>query len=302
MNIVITGSLGNIGKPLAENLIKKGNKVTIISSSNDKALNIGALGANAAIGSVLDTEFLVQTFNGADAVFCMIPPNYSKPDQIAYYKSVGKSYENAIKASGVKRVVHLSSYGAHLPSGTGFINGSYFVEQILNAVPGIALTHLRPTFFYYNLLAFSDMIKSAGFIGSIYGGEDKLTMVSPKDIASAAAEELLDSEKTRAFRYIASDDRTCSEIASILGKAIGKPDLKWLILSKEVVINAMKNHGMNEDAAAKYVELGAAIHTGKLREDYDLNKPEFGKVRLEDYASEFAKIYHSKSVNSPNEQ
>jgi AraC-like DNA-binding protein len=36
--------------------------------------------------------------------------------------------------------VHLSSCGAHLPAGTGFITGSYRVEQILNSIPGIRLT------------------------------------------------------------------------------------------------------------------------------------------------------------------
>ncbi|MBO9703252.1 MAG: NAD(P)H-binding protein [Sporocytophaga sp.] len=294
MNIVITGSLGNISKPLTEELINKGHSVTVISSDPLKQKLIQDIGAKAAIGSLTDINFLIHSFTGVDAVYCMIPPNYTHPNQIGYYKSIGKAYQQAILKSGVKRVVVLSSYGAHLPSGTGFIEGAYHVEQILNAVPNIILTHLRPTFFYYNLLAFVDMIKSAGFIGSVYGGEARLTMVSPQDIAMALAEELVKTKNIEKIRYVSSDERTCSEVASVIGKAIGIPDLKWLILPEEDVLSALKSHGMTEESANKLIELGKAIHTGKLREDYDLHTHALGNVKLEDYAVEFARIYNSK--------
>ena len=38
MKITLTGSLGNISKPLAEILIKNGHEVTIISSNSKKVL------------------------------------------------------------------------------------------------------------------------------------------------------------------------------------------------------------------------------------------------------------------------
>lgn len=294
MNIVITGSLGNISKPLTKNLISQGHEVTVISSNKQRKQDIETLGAKAAIGSLLDINFITQCFAGSDAVYCMVPPNYAHSDQLTYYTSIGKSYENAIRKSEIKKVVHLSSYGAHLPSGTGFITGSYQVEQILNTISGITLTHIRPTSFYYNLLAFIDMIKTAGFIGAVYGGEDTLAMVSPKDIATAVAEEILLNDIGNKIRYVASDDRTCAEVATVLGKAIGKPDLKWLVLPKENVIQALQKHGMNNEVSGKLVELGDAIHTGKLREDYDIHKPAMGKVKLEEYANEFAQFFNSK--------
>lgn len=294
MKIIITGSLGNIGKPLTEKLVKDDHAVTVISSNPEKKESITMLGATAAIGSLSDSNFLSNAFNGADAVFCMTPPDYTQPDQLDYYESMARSYKQAINASKVGRVVYLSSYGADLPAGTGFITGSYNGEQLLNTIPNIALTHLRPTFFYYNLLAFISMIRSAGFIGSVYGGEDRLTMVAPKDIATAAAEELVKTNNIRSVRYAASDDRTCNEVAAVLGTAIGMPDLKWLVLSKEEVLTALRNNGMTEEFARKYVELGESIHTGKLRANYDLHTPAFGTVTLEEYAGEFARVFAGK--------
>ena len=120
----------------------------------------------------------------------MVPPNFSETDQIRYYRRIGDSYANAIKRSGVKRIVHLSSYGAHLDKGTGFILGSHNVENILSELSGISIIHLRPAFFYYNLFSFIDMIKDMGLMGSNFGGDDKMVMVHPSDIAVAASEEL----------------------------------------------------------------------------------------------------------------
>jgi uncharacterized protein YbjT (DUF2867 family) len=54
MNIVLTGSVGNIGKPIVKELVQKGYSVTVISSSEDRAAEIGALGAKPAIDKMQD--------------------------------------------------------------------------------------------------------------------------------------------------------------------------------------------------------------------------------------------------------
>ncbi len=289
MKIIVTGSLGNIGKPLTAALVQKGHGVTVISSKPEKQKDIEALGAVAAIGSLDDVVFLTSTLTGADAVFAMEPPNFAETDQVAYYERIGNNYAKAIKESGVKHVVHLSSYGAHLPEGTGFIVGSHRVEGILGALQGVAVTVLRPGYFYYNLDNFKGMIKQAGIIGANYGGDDKLVMVAPADIAAVAAEELTAAATGNKVRYVASDEHTCSEAARIIGKAIGRPDLQWLTFTDEQYKDGLEKNGIPPAIVAMLVELGAAIHTGKLREDYDLHKPKIiGKVKLEDFAKEYA--------------
>ncbi len=294
MKIVLTGSLGHISKPLAEQLVREGHEITVISSNAEKQKEIESLDASAAIGSVLDTDFLQAAFTNADAVYCMIPPNFMAPDPRAYYQSVGHSYKNAIQAAGVKRVVHLSSWGAHLPEGTGIITGSHDVEQILNELSDVNVTHLRPGSFYYNLYGFVDMIRSAGFIGLNYGGEDKIVMAAPADIADAAAEELTSPGSGR-VRYIASEDITATAAAAILGEAIGKPDLKWIIFTDQQVLDRMLQAGIPTTMAEKLVELNAAIHSGAMREDYDKHPPvTFGKVKLTEFAKEFAAEYFKK--------
>lgn len=292
MEIIVTGSLGHIGRPLIQKLLQKNYTVTVVSRNVERRKAIEQLGAQPAIGSLSDVDFLTQTFQKAEAAFCMNPPNFKVKNQHAYYENLTQTYAAAIEASGLQRVVYLSSYGAHLPSGTGFISGSYLAEQRFDQIPNSSFTYLRPASFYYNLLAFIPMIKALGYIGAVYGGNDKLAMAAPEDIAAAASEELVAQAGKKKIRYICSDDRSCNEIAAVLGEAIGKPDLQWKTLSEKQVLTDLLAKGLTENAAKNLVELGMAIHTGKIREDFDRHKPALGKVRLEEYAKDFAVAFH----------
>ena len=291
MKIVLTGSLGNIGKPLAEMLVADGHLVTVISSNLEKASDIKKIGGVAAIGAVTDSHFLEKTFAGADSVFCMTPSDHQHQDEFGYYQNIAHSYKRAIIKSGVCRVVYLSSNGANLATGTGFIKGSYYSEQLLNEIPNIYLTHIRPGFFYQNFFGFAAMVKFVGFIGAAYGGDDKVVMASPKDVAELIAEELVKPHTFQLVRYVASDDRTCNEIASVLGNAVGIPDLKWNTLPEDEAIDALRHSGMMEEVAMNFVELGGALHSGKLREDFDAHGKVEGRVKLEDFAPEFADVF-----------
>jgi uncharacterized protein YbjT (DUF2867 family) len=298
MKLVITGSLGHIGLPLTKELVQKGHSVTVISSKPEKQKDIEALGAKAAIGSIEDVHFLTASFTGADAVYTMVPPaNYFNPDfdPIAHYRNVGHNFDQAIQNSGVKRLVHLSSIGAHLEKGSGLILGHHQVEVILDKLENVAITFMRPVGFYYNLYGFVPMIKKEGLIASNYGAEEMLIWVSPTDIAAAIAEELVNPLADRKIRYVASDELTGNETAAILGAAIGKPDLKWIIIPSELMQRGLEAIGMNPLIAAGMAEMFASQHSGLLNEDYYRNKPAvMGKVKMADFAKEFAAAFKQK--------
>ncbi|BDU27310.1 NAD(P)H-binding protein [Flavobacterium sp. GSB-24] len=296
MKIIITGSLGNISKPLTAALVQKGHSVTVIASSNERREEIEKLGASAAIGSVEDLSFLTKTFTGADAVYCMIPrANYFDPnlDLDAFTRKIGNNYAEAIQQSGVKRVVFLSSIGAHLEQNSGIIQRYNEIEAVLNKLSDVSITFMRPTSFYYNLLAYIPMIKNQGIIAANYGGDQLIPWVSPNDIASAIAEEITTPLDGRKIRYVSSEELTGDETAKILGDAIGKPDLKWQLISDEEVLNGLVSVGMQPKIAQGLVEMYAGLYNGTLGEDYYKNRPfELGKTKLAEYAKEFASIYN----------
>ncbi len=289
MKYVVTGSLGNISKPLTEALAKAGHHVTVISSNPAKAAEITALGATAAIGTVEDVAFLTNTFKGADVVYTMVPPRTDVPDWKGYIDSIGKNYVAAIKASGVKKIVLLSSVGAHMETGCGPVSGLYRVEQDFNALEGVDVKILRPAFFFFNLFGQLGMIKHMGITGGNYGDGTTMVMVHPRDIAAVAAEEMLNPTFTgRSIRYIAGDERTTGDIAKVLGTAIGRPELPWVNFKNEDALAGMMQMGMSQEIASNYVEMGAAIASGEMISDYQKNKPTLSPTKLEDFAKEFA--------------
>ncbi len=297
MKIIITGSLGNISKPLTTNLVQKGHEVVVISSDPKKQETIEAMGATAAIGSLTDVAFLTATFTGADTVYSMVPPNFyfdQSLDLLEYYRSLGINYAEAIQKSGVKNLVNLSSIGANLDKGNGILIGANNVEKILNELPSdVNIVHIRPTSFFYNLFTYLPMIKSQGFIAANYGEDDIIPWVSPIDIAATISEEITESFVGRKVRYVASEEVSGSETAKILGEAIGIPDLEWKIISDEKALNGLTAAGMNPKIAAGLVEMYGALHSGLLAEDYYKNKPEvMGKVKLADFAKEFAIVFN----------
>ncbi len=295
MKITITGSLGNISKPLAKQLIGKGNKVTIVSSNTDKVAQIEELGATAAIGSVTDVAFLVKAFTGADVVYTMVPPNFGASNLDEYITGIGQNYAKAIEQAGVQGVVNLSSMGAHLANGPTPILAAQKVENTLNKLQNVSVKHLRPPFFYVNYYGLIGMIKNMGILGSNYPGSTKLILVHPEDIADAAADAIKEGFTGKSFRYVASDERTAVEVATILGAAIGKPELQWVEFSDEQALNGILQAGVPEEIAKSFVETGTFLRSGKLWEDYNVNSDAYlGCRKLEAFAREFAAKFISE--------
>lgn len=289
MKITISGSLGNIGKPLTEKLIASGHEVTVISSSSDRVKAIEAAGAKAAIGSVSDAAFLQSAFEGADAVFAMTPPNMGSVNIIANTTDAGKALAKAIAAARVKRVVMLSSIGADLPGGNGPIAGLHNIEKLYESLDHVSVTYLRAGFFYTNLYHDVPMIKGAGIIGANYPSNTTIPFVHPEDIATAISEELLKTIAGKNIRYIVSDVRTPNEVAKTLGSAIGKPDLPWVEFTDAQSLDGMKQAGLPEEIAELYTEMGSGFRNGKIAAHFlsDYSAVE-GRIKLEDFAKEFA--------------
>lgn len=297
MKIVITGSLGNISKPLSIELVQKGHSVTVISRRVDRKPEIEALGATAAIGTMEDTDFLSATFKGSDIVYLMEAQNPNSffdanLDIIEAVNKIGENYKQAIEQSGVKKVIHLSSIGAHTSVGNGILKFHFNVENILKQLPkDVSIKFMRPVGFYYNMFAFIQTIKAQNTIISNYGGDAKEPWVSPVDIASVIAEEMEKPFNGRVILYIASDEVSPNEVAKILGEAIGKADLKWVQITDKQMLDGMVAAGMNPKTAQGFMEMNASRRGGVLYEDYNLNKPTLGKVKLVDFAKEFALMF-----------
>ncbi|MBX9781864.1 MAG: NAD(P)H-binding protein [Chitinophagaceae bacterium] len=296
MNYVLTGGAGHITKPVAEQLLNAGHRVTIISRNADNVKDLVAKGAAVATGSVEDAAFLKEAFKGADAVYLMIPPNFvPEGGWRTYQNKVTDNYINAITSNNIKKIVVLSSVGAHMGNGAGPVDGLADLEKKLATLTDVNVKFLRPSYFMYNLFGMIPLIKGMNLMGGNYGNTDeKLALVHTNDIAEAAAEELLKLDFTgQTVRYIAGDERHPNEIAEVLSAAIGKPGIPWVVFSDEQALGGMLQSGLPETLAQGYTDLGKALRTGEAQTDYWKHKPVLSKTKLEDFAKEFAGAFNA---------
>jgi uncharacterized protein YbjT (DUF2867 family) len=294
MKIVLTGAAGNITRPLSETLLANGHDVTIIGRNAENLEPLTSRGAKAAIGSIEDISFLTETFKGADAVYTMVPPNFGAADWKAYIGGIGTGYAEAIRQSGVKHVVNLSSIGADQPDGTGPVTGLHRVEQALNKLSDVAVLHLRAGFFYNNYFGNIGMIKAGGIIGANYGEASvEIPLVDPQDIAAAIASAIQSLDFSgHSVRYIVSDVRSNGDVARVLGAAIGNDALPWVAFTDEQAFDGLQQAGLPEEIAKNYAEMGAAIRDGKMQQHFtENNNKATGKRKLEDFAQVFAQVY-----------
>jgi len=296
MKYVITGGAGHISGIIAEKLLAAGKDVTVVGRNAEHLQTLVAKGAKAAIGSVEDAQFVKQTFVDADVVYTMIPPNYATDNYRAHQQKVGHNYYEALKESKVKYVVNLSSWGAHVKDRAGVVNGAADFEALLNTLSNVQIKILRPGSFFYNFYSQIPALKAFGILGANYKGESKVVLVDTADIADVAVEELLSlSFTSKSIRYIASEELTANEVATILGEAVGKPDLKWTFVPEAQLKAGMLQGGLKETMANGLIEINRIIDSGECISDYLLHKPVLGNRKLKEFAKSFAAAYNAPS-------
>lgn len=262
MNFAVIGASGNTGKRVAEALLKQGKEVRAIGRRAAKLAPLAKQGAKICEGSIADTAFLTEVFGGATAVYVMLPPDLSVPGVRAYYRRLGEPIATAMRAAGVKHVVSLSSQGANLSDKTGPIAGLYDQEQRLNKLDGVNVVHLRATFFMENLLQNIPVIKAHGVITTPLRGDLPMPMIATRDIGDAAVKHLLDLDFRGHVVHDLLGQRavTMNEATAILGKAIGKPGLKYVQASYADAEKGMLAAGISGGVAGAFIEMYRAFN------------------------------------------
>src|SRR6266496_2374734 len=149
---VITGATGNTGSAAAFHLLAEGKRVREIGRSAERLHRLEQVGGEAFVADLMDTYALTRAFEGAEAVYVMVPPEISAPNFLEHQNAITESIASAMERSGVKYAVSLSSVGADKAEGTGPVVGLHRMEERLNRIPGLNVIHFRCGYFMENLL------------------------------------------------------------------------------------------------------------------------------------------------------
>jgi len=264
---VVLGASGHTGYVVANNLLAAGQKVRVVGRNAAHLHPLAAKGAETFIADVTDARALAKAFDQADAAYVMIPPNPASNDPLGYSNRVSDAIAAAVQNAGTKNVVALSSIGADKASGTGPVLGLYNLEQKLNQIIGANVLYLRAGYFMENTLPQVNAIRQMGAVGTPLRADLKLPMIATRDIGNAAANALLKpsvrGKETR--ELLGPRDLTYAEVSTVIGRAIGKPDLKYVQVPDDQFRGVLVQMGMSEQFARLLLEMIGALNSGYMR-------------------------------------
>jgi uncharacterized protein YbjT (DUF2867 family) len=293
---VITGATGNTGKPITLALLAAGKKVRVISRDPAKAKELTDKGAELFVGDPSNEVVLAKAFEGATAVYAMIALEWNTPDYFAHQKKHADAIASALGRAKVRYVVSLSSVGAHLEKESGVVYGLRYMEQKFNGIAGLNALHLRPTYFMENVLGQIGVVKQMGIMGSPVKGDLSMNMIATKDIAAYASRRLLALDFSgHSVQYLLGQrDVTYSEVAKVVGTAIGKPDLKYVESTYEDFARGLMQVGASQSLAENMNTFIKALNAGKVLEDARRTGDTTTPTGIEEFAGTFAHIFNMK--------
>src|ERR1700680_823025 len=294
---VILGASGNTGSIVADFLLSKGHKVRVVGRDAGRLQRFLRKGAEAVTADVSDAARLTKAFSGARAAYLMLPPISSREDQERESDAIAK----AAKESGLRYAVHLSSYGAQVPEGTGPVTGLHSSEQKLNAISGLNVLHLRAAYFMENNLAAIGMIRRMGIFGNALLPDLKLPMIATRDVGDYAAQRLLnlDFSGKQTRELLGERDLSMTEATAVIARGIGKPDLRYQQFPYEQVQQVLEQMGMPPKKAAVYIEMFNAMNTGVLAALEPRSPENSTPTSFEQFVQDvFAPAYHGKAATA----
>src|ERR1700730_7886056 len=290
---VILGANGNTGSIIASSLLSKGKKVRVVGRDAGRLQRFVRQGAEAFTATMSDAAALTKAFRGARAAYLMLPPAKSREKQERDSDGIAK----AVKESGLRYAVHLSSYGAQVAEGAGPVSGLHSSEQKLNAIDGLNVLHLRAAYFMENNLAAIGMIHGMGIFGNALLPDLKIPMAATRDVGDYAAQRLLhlDFSGKQTRELLGERDLSMTEAPAVIARGIGKPDLRYQQFPYDQVQQALTQLGVPPKGAAMYIEMYKSINAGVLVPLEPRSRENTAPTSFEQFVQEvFAPAYHGK--------
>lgn len=259
----VAGVTGNTGSVVAEHLLGAGKRVRVIVRDRAKAAAFEKRGAEVAVANVHDTEALTQALRGADGVYALNPPDAQHDDPMGRARQITAAWTEALRSSGVKHAVFLSSVGAQHASGTGVIRQVNVAETELRTQP-VPVTFIRAAYFMENWGMSLGQALSDGTLYTLQDPDLTMPMVATRDIGRVAAEALLDPKSEhRVIELEGPRQYNAHDVASEIGRIAGKP-VQVAKVPRDGVVGLLMSFGISNAMAQLYLEMVEGIENGRV--------------------------------------
>jgi uncharacterized protein YbjT (DUF2867 family) len=252
MVYLVTGATGNIGSRVVDRLLARGERPRVFARDPEKARARFDSRVDVAVGDLAESASLARALSGVDALFLVNSGSGLEVRDEAAAK--------VAKASGVKRLVKLSSADAAQQVGTGVWHAQG--EAAIRAT-GIAYTFVRPTGFMDNALYWARSIKASGVVRSSTG-EGEIPFIHSDDIADVAAKVLTTAEHEGEVLPITGPEAlSYAEMTAKIGAGIGRT-LTYQAISDEEARQQQIAWGTEPAMVEARLSIFRAIREGRL--------------------------------------
>lgn len=223
--IVVTAPTGLIGRQLVEILLQANAPIRVIARDPSRLTDEVRSRAEVIKGSHGDADVVSDAFDGADAVFWLVPPDPKAASVMAAYVDFTRPAAAALDKHGIKRVVSITALGRGSPLAdrAGYVAGSLAMDDLI-AGTGVALRSLAMPSFMDNIARQAVAIREQGKFFLPIAGDLKLPSVATRDVATVAARWLLDDSWTDQSEapVLGPEDISSNDMAGRLSDALGK--------------------------------------------------------------------------------
>lgn len=261
--ILVTTPTGNTGSMILQQLVERGQQVRIFVRDPEKIPADILEKVEVSTGSLLNESEFTKALQECDMLYFCVPQSNTQEDVNTYYENFAHVASNAIKYSGTRRVVYLSSGGKESNLQAGLITALHKGEDIINQ-SGASVRALRCPVFFETLLYQIESLKKTGMFFLPIDGNYKMPQVAVKDIASKAVEFLIDTTWTGVEGYSLHGpaDISYNEIAIQMSELTGKSILFQKVSSKDYIKTLLEQHHTSEAFAISLTEMLTAIGNG----------------------------------------
>ena len=218
----ITGITGQVGGQLAARLLAAGRPVRAVLRDEAKAPAWAARGCEIAVATMDDAAALTAAFTGTEAAFVLLPPTFDPSPGFAEARRTIAALSTALRASGVARVVCLSTIGADAVE-ENLLTQLQLLERALADLPA-AVTFLRAGWFVENVAWDIESARATGVLPStLQPVGRRISMVATADVAQAAATLLQDASVGHRVVELEGPVRVAPvDLAAALAAALGR--------------------------------------------------------------------------------
>ncbi|MBB4865243.1 uncharacterized protein YbjT (DUF2867 family) [Pseudomonas nitritireducens] len=294
--ITVMGATGRTGSRICQTLLQAGIPVRALGRNAERLAALAAAGAEIAVGEPHDAAFLTEAFRGAEAVYTLLAYGPETEDYRRQQAAQGEAIVQAIRDSGVRHVVFISSVGAEVPSGTGPIISMHDQEQRLSQLPSaVNVLMLRSGALFENLYGALEIVRAYDCYSDAVAADVPVPMVATQDVADAASRALRerDWQGLEIREVLGQRDISYAEATRLLGEAIGRPELPYVQVSPAELAEALQQAGYSASVAACYAELGEAISAGRVRAREARSPRNTTATPLEAFAQAWAEAYRA---------